>query len=327
MCALPKDQQPMLLILKLVYSKDVRNKIPPQLAQQISQRPDSSSPFSGKYGLRMGRNRPKVEPAADGYHGPILENGLARNTDIGADAIRPRPAFPGGLAPKVQHSAASRAGSAQLRFNAPNGSIELFEPGSVVSFDIYRPSFGQLRASNFLTFLDLGAAAAARVMQDAFREHNIPLQFSYHPGNPSVSFYIFYDPFLESNLLADSFFPGTPRNDIVGKVKPYPARSVRISYTTVWKLSSVQIITNILLHEFGHVLGLRHQHAHQLEADVASVLWPGSSDEDTHTIMATLVLPESLHDLAFSPNDWKYLAEAYKGHHAVPITYVPLHGP
>ncbi|KAF3768700.1 hypothetical protein M406DRAFT_354979 [Cryphonectria parasitica EP155] len=156
-------------------------------------------------------------------------------------------------------------------------------------------------------------------MNQAFDQYRIPLSFHYSPNNPRVVFKIYYDRDLDGRTWADSFFPSTPPDLRALPTYRLPRRSIRIGPLCIYETDGHAFIKNILRHEFGHVIGMRHWNAQETEQTRPSRWIPGSCEDNHHTVMVTGVHPSAI---KFWPSDWEYLGRAYSGQRGYPIRYV-----
>lgn len=209
------------------------------------------------------------------------------------------------------------SGPAKFRLDATNGPADLLAPGSDISFDIDRASFMDARVdAQFSGNVEWAAVSVIKEMNEGFAQERIPLNFSFSRNKLSVDFKIYYDPTLEQYTWADAFFPGTPSSARASPTSRCPGRSIRIGPLSVSHPSGRRFIRNILAHEFGHVVGMRHWHAGRSEQEHPL---PGSSDCDRKTVMVTGVDPGNIR---FWPNDWRHLGEAYRSRSRLPIRFV-----
>ncbi|KAI1443469.1 hypothetical protein F5Y02DRAFT_393132 [Annulohypoxylon stygium] len=131
------------------------------------------------------------------------------------------------------------------------------------------------------------------------RLNSLPIQLHFvHTKDPlPESFILTYKE--QPDAYANSFFPGTPPGD--RKIFLHEA-----SFLPAYRGS----IFNILCHEFGHTLGMRHWNATSPgleESSLLSVHYPLGSDNQL-SVMGPYEHPGTLH---FHPDDEKWLKEFY----------------
>ncbi|KAL2826196.1 hypothetical protein BJY01DRAFT_229849 [Aspergillus pseudoustus] len=115
---------------------------------------------------------------------------------------------------------------------------------------------------NFATFangyprpgLALLSAAALRDAADKWNKLNLGVKFKWVEKLEEATFVLSYAG-NQGTVLAEAFFPN--ENDL----------SYLNVYSASFEPGTVQFLTNIFLHELGHVLGFRHEFAPELEGD------------------------------------------------------------
>ncbi|KKP05517.1 hypothetical protein THAR02_02409 [Trichoderma harzianum] len=108
----------------------------------------------------------------------------------------------------------------------------------------------------------------------------------------SAAFAVIYDHRQRSDYLAYAFFPRAEPGEL-------------LLYPRIFAGDNGKYLANILSHEIGHVLGLRHEFAHKKEADVPSVRF---GSEDPQSVME---YHDDLSKLQVTKKDLEGLKELY----------------
>lgn len=156
-------------------------------------------------------------------------------------------------------STQTHSGTAEIYLGINRGTLSLWESNSVINwtarFDGY-PSFTQ-RDEAIVGFWR-ACNTWNRVMQDRVR-------FNYVGNLSDAAIELRYDDSGREGLLASAFFPDTGNLDL-NFVRVYESQ-----FDPRYKARNP--IYNTMLHEIGHVLGLRHEFAHDREGFAESILF------------------------------------------------------
>ncbi|GAB1312320.1 hypothetical protein MFIFM68171_02530 [Madurella fahalii] len=170
-------------------------------------------------------------------------------------------------AAETDHIFSARAGFGDPNHGRPSCLLR-WKPGSVVTFAVSRNTFPE----KFLSVFE----RALTVAIDDWNNRNIGVRFKRVANNERAVFKIKYDRTLHGPVYAKAFFPN------------FEKRTLRVSNAAL-SATSHGFLSNILRHELGHVLGLRHEDAGTKEKRYPSVeLTP----PNTRSIMISQFSPE-----------------------------------
>lgn len=187
----------------------------------------------------------------------------------------------------------------QTRLHDCHSMIYRLMPHSrTICFGMNTESF---RREGFTYHVTASINAAIFEVVREFHLMKLGIAFAYKPGSSNNVFNIRYDPSLPDGTLAQAFFPSDPR------------KNWHLGISRCGALLSggyLHYMSNILKHEFTHILGLRHWNAglSMCELREPSVLWPGTLDGNRDSIMNTGVHPCQL---CFSGEDIRVIREVY----------------
>jgi hypothetical protein len=191
----------------------------------------------------------------------------------------------------------------ELSFNMVSGNqVHRWAPGSCLTYYVDKASFVMAEPHREWKYFKLkeGMATAA----EDWNASNIGVTFQEVPSQRGVTFMVVYDPYLPNSTYAVSFFPGMP------------GRILRVGRSS-FSLGNVLYISNVLDHEFGHILGIRHTYWQENEHGHA--LYYPTIFLDSASIMNRKLAP-NLSLFAISSQDAREVREFY----ALPTGWNPI---
>lgn len=233
------------------------------------------------------------------YHGSrgpftkLLHNDTASNLLCGSDGPFSPSALPG---PSSRH----------IRLHEKNRVIQRFQPGRAIHFRLDHATF--TRAGLTDRVVKLIENAAIHVLTTINRQH-LGVAFAYTPQSTSSVFDIRYRHDLAP--LAAAFFPSDPRHKW----------TVEVSRLALFDADYLGSLSNILAHEFMHVLGMRHWNAGTVERDETSLCWPGTRDGERRGIMTTDAHPR---DIWFDQKDFDMIRAFYRKANGARVEYCTI---
>ncbi|OTA97987.1 hypothetical protein M426DRAFT_70609 [Hypoxylon sp. CI-4A] len=166
------------------------------------------------------------------------------------------------------HCIVQRCVDTTTRIRVGHGeSIPRWVKGSTIKYVVYYESFGD---ANLADFVAKKAAEATGMWMD------IGVKFEEVPRDQPATFQIYYFDLPadgDTNVGAESFYP----QDKPGTLSVYKV---------ALRKPNIEYLANILAHEIGHILGLRHEFAGEFNGqtkqlkEVKSLLW-GKENRDS----------------------------------------------
>ncbi len=150
-------------------------------------------------------------------------------------------------------------GVAEIYLGIERGALHLWESGCVINWTARRDGWPSRRS----------ARKAVRATMDACNAWNKVMDgrvtFQYVSNLSDAAIELRFDKDGREGLLASAFFPNEYRRDL-NFLRVYSSSFDR-RYRRRYRLY------NTMLHEIGHILGLRHEFAHETEKGMESILF------------------------------------------------------
>ncbi len=150
-------------------------------------------------------------------------------------------------------------GVAEIYLGMDRGALHLWESGCVINWTARRDGWPNKNT----------AEQAIRATWNACETWNKVMEgrvtFKYVSNLSDAAFELRFDKWGRDGLLASAFFPNEYRRDL-NFLRVYRS-SFDSRYTHLYRLY------NTMLHELGHILGLRHEFAHEKEKWAESILF------------------------------------------------------
>ncbi|KAJ4390917.1 hypothetical protein N0V93_004516 [Gnomoniopsis smithogilvyi] len=174
--------------------------------------------------------------------------------------------------------------------------IYRFKPGSTITVSIDEESFSQ-HSVKALQHLQCGLALTLSTLN--FLDLGVQFRYIKTEEGKSRGFVQVRYGGVRAGIWAETDFPDSADR------KPHYSLNI---YSATFEPDYISVTTNILQHEFAHLLSMRHHPAvPRYSGEGDQVLFP-AGDNDTHSIMGTWTHPG---DLFFRPRDAKYLKEFF----------------